>query len=150
MRIWCGKDIEHNLGYGIMTLFVESENPDINKISEILSECDYGVSNVYFGAGEVDITNWEFLDSLYKISDAFVVGIETSQYISEDIIELFDFVVFRIRIPNEWNNLNNKVYMKYRTDDKVGVMDISKFKVTSLDTLNNGQYENDVEIYRED
>ncbi len=143
MRIWCGVDVEHNPGNGKMTLFVESDNPNIDTILDVLRSSNYGVSYVYFGAGEVDIKNWKFLDRLSEISDMFIVGIESSIPLSEEIIKKFDYVIFRFPISCVLDN----VYIKYRTPDIVGITSVLNFETNRLDNLSNGQYENDLELY---
>lgn len=146
MRIWYGIDVEHNLSYGHMTLFVESENPDIDKILNILLESNLGIEYVYFGAGEVDIKNWDFLDKLSEIADAFIVGLETSIPISPAVMHYFDFIIFRLPIPK----VSDKIYIKYRADSEVGIAKLDRFLSTSLLDLRGGQYKGDVEIYREE
>ena len=126
MRIWFGIDVEHNPSFGRQTLFVESKSPDIEKILEIMSYSNLGISCVYFGAGEVDVEHWEFLTSLHKISDTFITGIETSVTLPESVIDYFDFVVFRVPVPE----FSDKVYIKYRTADAVGLSSLYRFDPT--------------------
>ena len=145
MRIWYGREVEHNSNFGRMTLFVESENPNIDTILKILTELDVGIECIYFGAGEINITDWTFLASLYKISDAFIVELETSDYLSSDIIKYFDHIIFRFPIPC----VTDKLFIKYRTDTEVGISALSNFNTTSLLTLHHGQYDSDVEVYKE-
>ena len=146
MRLWCGKDVEYNPGYGIMTLFVESNNPDIDKIVNILSDNDYNIGIIYFGAGEVDIKNWEFLSDLHKLSDIYIVALESSASVPDEVINMFDFVIFRMCIPK----ISNNVYIKCRTDTEVGITNSLNFRVNSLMGLSDGQYSGDIEIYKEE
>lgn len=146
MRMWCGVDVEHNLSYGHMTLFIESENPDIDKILAILIGNNFGIESVYFGAGEIDVKDWEFLNRLCEISDTFIVGIETSTPLPDFIINRFDFVIFRLPI----SCVSDKIYFKYRANNEVGLSHISNFSTNSLVGLQNGQYLDDIELYRED
>lgn len=145
MRLWYGQEVEYNPNFGKMTLFVESESPNIDIILEILSDLDVEIECVYFGAGEVNITDWTFLESLYKISDAFIVELETSDYLSTDIIKHFDHVIFRVYIPC----VTDKLSIKYRASNEVGVSKLPNFNKTSLLTLRQGQYDSDVEVYKE-
>lgn len=145
MRIWSGIDVEHNPSYGKQTLFVESKSPNIDKIMDILSKSNLGISCVYFGAGEVDVEHWEFLKSLYKLSSRFLVGIESSIFLPKSIIDKFNFVVFRVPVTE----FSDKVYIKYRTEDSVGLSSLYRFSSTSLVTLRNGKYKGDIEIYRD-
>jgi len=146
MRIWYGVDVEHNLSYGYITLFVESENPDIDKILGILINNNLGIESIYFGAGEVDVKNWDFLNRLREISNTFIVGIETSTPLPQSVINQFDFVIFRLPIPC----VSDKIYFKYRTENEVGISSILNFSTNSLTDLKDGQYSNDVELYSED
>ncbi len=149
MRIWYGVDREHNPSYGLMTLFVESTNPDIDKIVIIMSNLivvhKIGIECVYFGAGEVNIVDWNFLDRLYEISDSFKVVIESSEILPQYVINYFDAVILRLPV----SRIADNVYIKYRTDISVGIIKASKFEVNSLYDLRNGQYSCDTEIYND-
>ena len=146
MRIWYGIDREHNPSYGLMTLFVESNNPNIDTIVKVLAKLNVGIDCVYFGAGEVDIINWEFLDDLYKISDAFNVGIESSELVPQYVVNQFDFVILRLSV----SCISNNVYIKYRSNVSVGIAKAVDFKSNALTDLENGKYSNDVEVYNEE
>lgn len=145
MRIWSGLDVEHNPSYGRLTLFVESKNPNIDKILDILSTSNLRISCIYFGAGEVDIECWEFLESLHKLSALFLVGIETSTFLPKSIVDKFNFVVVRVPVAE----FSDKVYIKYRANDSVGLSPLYRFDPTSLVTLKDGKYKGDIEIYRD-
>ena len=68
MRVWYGIDKEFNPMYGKLTLFVESKNPDVDVIVSLLDYYDdLDIKCIYFGAGEVDIENWDFIKELYKL-----------------------------------------------------------------------------------
>lgn len=146
MRMWYGREVEYNPNFGKMTLFVEAESPNIDTILEILSNLNVGIDCIYFGAGEVNVSDWTFLKSLYKISDAFIVELETSDYLPAHIIRYFDHVIFRIYIPC----VTDTVSIKYRASTEVGVSKLSNFNKTSLLTLNCGQFDTDVEVYKEE
>ena len=146
MRMWYGIDREHNPSYGLMTLFVESDNPDIDIIVKVLSECNVGIDCVYFGAGEVDILNWEFLNELYKISDAFKVGVESSEPVPAYFGKYFDFVILRLPVFY----VSRNVYIKYRSDTSVGICNAVNFTNNSLEDLKDGKYSCDVEVYNDE
>lgn len=145
MRIWYGIDREYNPSYGLMTLFVESANPNVNTVVRVLSELNVGIDCVYFGAGEVDIVDWEFLDELYKISDAFKVVIESSKLVPQYVIQFFDVVILRLPV----SCISENVYIKYRSNISVGIEKASEFKCNSLFDLQNGRYSCDVEVYND-
>lgn len=147
MRIWVGIDVEHTPLYGKQILFVESVNPNIDKVIEILSNHQFNIFGIYFGAGEVDIENWEFLSSLYKISD-YTIAVETSKYLNEETITNADLDLIIYRVPIE--RVSDKVYIKYRAPKEVGVSSLHGFKTTSLYTLNDGKYAGDIELYNDE
>lgn len=147
MRIWVGIDVEHTPLYGKQILFVESANPNVDKVIEILSNHRLNIFGIYFGAGEVDIENWEFLSSLYKISN-YVIAVETSKYLNEETINNADLDLIIYRVPIE--RVSDKVYIKYRALKEVGVSSLHGFKTTSLYTLNDGKYAGDVELYNDE
>lgn len=145
MRVWYGIDREHSPSYGLMTLFVESSNPDIDKIINILSELNVGITCVYFGAGEVDILDWEFIDRLYKVSDAFTVVVESSKLLPQYVVRYFDAVILRLPV----SCVSNNVYIKYRTPISVGIARAIDFEANSLFDLHDGKYSCDVEVYND-
>lgn len=150
MRIWYGIDREHNPSYGLMTLFVESKCPDIDKILHILSNLDVGIECVYFGAGEVDITDWEFVENLYKIPETsgfkVKIVVESSKPLPQYVVNDFDVVILRMPV----SCISNNVYIKYRSDISVGIAKALDFKCNSLFDLQNGQYSCDVEVYNDE
>ncbi len=146
MRMWYGVDVEHNPSYGKLTLFVESSNPDVNIVFDILTIIPDNIECIYFGAGEVDILNWSFLDNLDIFPDIFMLGVESSVEVPKCAVDRFDFIILRTHIPYK----SNKINFKYRTDDEVGLINLDKFNTTLLDTLSDGQYAGDVEVYRKD
>ncbi len=148
MRIWYGIDREYSPSYGLMTLFVESKCPKIDKIMDILSNLDVSIECVYFGAGEVDIIDWEFIDNLYKVSDTFKVKVivESSKQLPQYVVGYFDVVILRMFV----SRISNNVYIKYRSDISVGIAKASDFKCNPLFDLQNGQYSCDTEIYNDE
>lgn len=145
MRIWIGKDVEHNPSYGKMTLFVESSNPDIDIVLDVFNSIHDQVEAVYFGAGEVDIENWTFLPMLHKFPSEVILGLEMSKPVSRFICVNFDFVIYRLPLLYVPNNL----YIKYRST-QVGIVSINEFKSNDILDLKNGQYSCDVELYNGD
>lgn len=145
MRIWIGKDVEHNPSYGKMTLFVESSNPDMDIVLDVFNSIHDQVEAVYFGAGEVDIENWTFLSVLYKFPSEVILSLEMSKPVSRFICANFDFVIYRLPLLYVPNNL----YIKYRST-QVGIVSINEFKSNDILDLKNGQYSCDVELYNGD
>lgn len=143
MRVWYGVDVEHNPMFGKVMLFVESDKPDIDIVLDCLVRCNESIDGVYFGAGEIDIVDWSFIDRLNEISDAFIVCVESSIPIAKDIGCKFDFIILRLPILY----VSDNIYIKYRASNSVGVASLSKFEPTSLETLQGNKYLGDVEIY---
>lgn len=143
MRVWYGVDVEHNPMFGKVMLFVESDKPDIDIVLDCLVRCNESIDGVYFGAGEIDIVDWSFIDRLNEISDAFIVCVESSIPIAKDIGCKFDFIILRLPILY----VSDNIYIKYRASNSVGVASLSKFEPTSLETLQDNKYLGDVEIY---
>lgn len=146
MRIWYGVDVEHNPMFGKVMLFVESDKPDIDAVLDCLVKCNAGINGVYFGAGETDIVDWSFVDRLDEISDAFIVCVESSAPIAKDIGCKFDFVILRLPI----SYVSDNIYIKYRSNDYVGIANLPFFKKTSLSTLQNNMFLGDIEIYNKE
>lgn len=145
MRIWMGKDVEHNPSFGKMTLFVESSNPDIDIVFDVFNSVHDQVEAVYFGAGEVDIENWTFIGMLHKFPSRVMLGLEMSQPMSRSICARFDFVIYRLPLVSVPDNL----YLKYRST-QVGIVSINEFKSNDILDLKDGQYSCDVELYNGD
>ena len=143
MRIWRGVDAEHNPMFGKVMLFVESDKPDIDVLLDCLTKCNVGVDGVYFGAGETDIVDWSFIDRLDEISDTFIVCVESSIPIPKNIGCKFDFIILRLPILYESDN----VYIKYRANTSVGIANTSAFEKTSLSTLRDNMFLGDVIVY---
>ena len=143
--MWYGIDREYSPVHGLMTLFVESNNPDIDTVIQVLSELNVDIECIYFGAGEVDITNWEFIDSLYKLSDTFKVVVESFKLVPQYATQYFDAVILRLPVSCASKN----TYIKYRSNMTVGIMKASEFKCNSLFDLQDGQYSCDIEVYNE-
>ena len=146
MRIWYGVDKEYSPSFGLMTLFVESSCPNVTKIVDILSTVNVKIECVYFGAGEVDVLDWEFLEDLYKLSNVFKVVIESSRSLPQYVVKYFDVVVLRLPV----SCIANNVYIKYRSDISVGIAKALDFKNNSLFSLKDGQYSGDVEVYNDE
>ena len=146
MRIWYGIDREYSPCHGLMTLFVESAKPDIDTVVAVLSDINVGIECIYFGAGEVDIVDWEFLVDIYKVSDSFKIVVESSEPVPVYLGKYFDSVILRLPV----SYISDNVYIKYRSDVSVGIAKATDFKSNSLFDLHDGQYSCDVEVYNEE
>lgn len=143
MRVWYGVDVEHNPMFGKVMLFVESDKPDIDIVLDCLVRCNESIDGVYFGAGEIDIVDWSFIDRLNEISDAFIVCVESSIPIAKDIGCKFDFIILRLPILY----VSDNIYIKYRADDCVGLLNLPVFEQTSLSTLRDNMFLGDIIVY---
>ena len=149
MRIWKGIDAEHNSNVGKMTLFVESENPDLAVVELILKQHP-DIKAIYFGAGEVDILQFTFINKLHALRKRYgillLMECSYDNMITYDIRSYFDVVVLRIPVDSIYGNEQ----IKLRTGTQVYIRGINDFKNNSLATLKNGQYLNDIELYKDE
>ena len=149
MRLWKGIDEEHNGNFGVMTLFVESVNPDIDIIESVLNE-NKDIKALYFGAGETEVQQFDFLKKLGNLKEQYGV-ITLLEFSYEDIVTkdvrlYFDYTILRINV----NKLARNEQIKVRTDNFVYIYPLTEFRVNSLITLHNGQYLEDIELYNEE
>lgn len=141
MRIWKGAEREHNTNYGKMTLFVESVAPDMNIVKTILAD-NSDVECIYFGAGEVDVTDWSFICELPKNIEC-VIECSYANIVPSDYLSVFKFIIIR----HFYKHVTPNMYMKLRTYDEVYTAPVSQFAVNSINTVVDGQYDTDVELY---
>ncbi len=146
MRIWRGIEAEHNFNFGKPTLFVESENPNLDVVKAVLS-AEPDIVSIYFGAGEVDITNWKWIDDLDYLFGRYSILLECS--ISNippiEVCEVFDFIIVRSR----WYDIFDNMQIKIRDDENVYIAGISKFKRNSLIGLKDNRYSSDILLYED-
>ena len=147
MRIWKGIEQEHNGNFGISTLFVESENPCLPIIENILNN-DRNINVVYFGAGEIDITDWKFISDLqeFKMKYGVDVVLECSLVNLPNDYSVFDKCVIRIAI----NNVLCNAEIKLRTKNTVYICGINRFKSNSINSVVDGMYSEDILLYDEE
>lgn len=141
MRIWKGIEREHNINYGKMTLFVESIAPDMNIVKTILSD-NSDVECIYFGAGEVDILDWSFINELPKNID-YVIECSYANIVPSEYLSVFKFIIIR----HFYKCVTPNMYIKLRTADDVYMAHESQFATNSITTVVDGQYDTDIELY---
>lgn len=149
MRIWKGIDEEHNGNFGVMTLFIESVNPDIAVVESVLEE-NKDVRALYFGAGEIDVQQFEFLPKLKRLKEQvgmkIILECSYENIVSKNVRLYFDQIVLRLHIPQ----IVGTERIKVRTDNFVYIYPLPQFSVNSTIMLRNGQYFEDVELYNKE
>lgn len=145
MRFWIGKELEGRYR-GINTLFVEADVITSGLIKNIkLIASKYSFGQIYFGAGEVDVTDINVsAEELDLLKNNYILTVETHQQRSF-YKECFNHVVLSFYVENEQDV---EYTFKIRTDKNVYCMPKKNCFVTNLKDLKDGLFSGtDVEIF---
>lgn len=152
MRCWLGTEVEHNLNFNNLTLFIDSPAVYLFRVIKILEDNKLKNISLYFGANETDVKLFvgtpEEIDFLRK---NYTLLIETEKFYSQISYDIFDNII--IRSCSDVDLDVSKISLKYKNkNDSVHVLNIKDFNcTTSLDNLSeNGMFENIDKIIYED
>lgn len=154
MRCWLGTEVEHNLNYGNLTLFVDSSVVSASKLIQILNDNNLINISIYFGANQNNLiclsaTNEEldYLKNNYKL----IVEV-TEKFMTSIDYRLFDNVILT-QLNNYSELIPTNVSLKLKDKkDCVYVLNLSQHDCkTSLSELNtDGMFEGNDKLLYED
>ncbi len=152
MRIWRGKELEHNGNYGAITLFIESSEPDLDVVEQILAY-NPDITTLYFGAGELSVRYWDWVKGLPKFKDKYKIMIECSNHrlVPNHVSEYFDVIICRYKNYNLADDVSylDKLQIKIREKERVYIAPAKKFEFTDIREVAKGQYSSDLELYND-